>query len=175
MSANHQILFFCFSLDRFLFLDNSVESLRFSTMTTSDSSSSPSSSYPIDDDEVASAKGNIGGFSNGGEEIEASSRAEHPVETEAGEDRRVRRAAAELPSSTYKADDASKDMIRVWTMTLTPPRSMKPCACLGNAMSTRLVSSFQASALLHGTIISNTFELLLLISFTWRLEFFILM
>lgn len=79
MSANHQILFFCFSLDRFLFLDNSVESLRFSTMTTSDSSSSPSSSYPIDDDEVASAKGNIGGFSNGGEEIEASSRAEHPT------------------------------------------------------------------------------------------------
>ncbi|KAG2305671.1 hypothetical protein Bca52824_025419 [Brassica carinata] len=59
---------------------------------------------PTDDDddhdgeEVASANGNEGGVSNGGEEIEASQRAEHPVEMEAGE---------EPPT-----DEASEDEIR---------------------------------------------------------------
>ncbi|KAG2331921.1 hypothetical protein Bca4012_018497 [Brassica carinata] len=91
---------------------------------------------PTDDDdddhdgeEVASANGNEGGVSNGGEEIEASQRAEHPVEMEAGEEPPSptssgydgergssgydgERGSSGGASSTYKADEASEDEIR---------------------------------------------------------------
>ncbi|XP_013630559.1 PREDICTED: protein SAND-like [Brassica oleracea var. oleracea] len=67
-----------------------------------------------DDEEVASANGNEGGVSNGGEEIEALPRAEeHPVEMEAGEEPPSptssgydgERGSSGGASSTYKADE----------------------------------------------------------------------
>ncbi|CAH2060288.1 unnamed protein product [Thlaspi arvense] len=78
------------------------------------------------EEEVASANGNEGGVSNGlagtsgDEEIEASSRAEHPVEMEAGEEPPSptssgydgERGSSGGATSTDKADDASETEIR---------------------------------------------------------------
>ncbi|EOA29073.1 hypothetical protein CARUB_v10025334mg [Capsella rubella] len=114
-------------------VQSQLESMNLSQPSeVSDGSTRTDYSGGDDQDEVASANGNEGGVINGGlvhevvagasggEEIDASLRAENPVEMEAGEEPPSptssgydgERGSSGGATSTYKADDASEDEIR---------------------------------------------------------------